>query len=124
MTFTTYNDKPVNPCNDYNNTYYTVLQQKQAGCKDIQVNQTSKVDYNYYSQVQVGVFYNDVWAYRMCGYKTNHSSNQPGRYFDTQCEGEGWLNWHPGALEGGCQFELGTLVRLTSSIFYIFKLFM
>ncbi len=111
MTFTTYDEKPVNPCNDYNNTYYTPLQQKQAGCKLIEVHDEVKTDFNYYSQVQVGVFYNDVWAYRLCDVKKpTDPPEKLGRYFDTQCEGEGWLNWHSGALEGGCQFELGTLV--------------
>ena len=33
------------------------------------------------------------------------------RYFDSQCEDEGWVLWEAGALEGGCKFELGILVR-------------
>jgi hypothetical protein len=57
IRFTTYTDKPVNPCNDKTGEYYTIEQRNRIGCD----NTTD------YSMIDVGVFYNDVWAYKLCG---------------------------------------------------------
>jgi hypothetical protein len=90
LVFTTYNEKPVSPCNDVNNDYYTV--EEQVNC-----NLTSA------GRVAVGLIYNDVWAYKLC----NATSTPPQRGFDTPCEETGWVLWHPGALQGGCTIQLG-----------------
>lgn len=103
LSFTTYEDKPVNPCNDVEGKYYT----DRSMC----VNGTD------YSQIEIGVYYNDLWAYRLCDmYNSTNTTGETGRYFDTQCEGEGWVNWHIGAREGGCTIELGSLVRFFSCL--------
>ena len=85
MVFTTYEDKPVSACHDLKNEYFTVEEQQALGCTG---NETT---------VTVGLFYNDVWAYNL----------DCDRYFDGPCEGTGWTIWHPGALEGGCNIQLG-----------------
>lgn len=54
FTFDTYNSKPVNPCSD-NGTYYS--EAERAACN---------ATVNDYSTIDVGVFYNDVWAYKLC----------------------------------------------------------
>lgn len=90
MIFTTYDEKPVNACNDPKNDYYTT--EEQSGC-----------NYTTSSQINIGLIYNDVWAYKLC----NASSNPPERFFDQSCNSTGWELWHPGAAEGGCAIELG-----------------
>ena len=104
ITFGTYTDMPVNPCNDINNTYYSKADT--ANCA---------ADRSQYSKINVGIIYNDVWAYRLC--ETNITKacppNQPckdRRYFDSSCELSGWINLNSGAPEGGCNIQLGILV--------------
>jgi hypothetical protein len=115
IVFTTYRDKPVNACNDIEEKYYTT--EERAGC-----------NFTESSRIDVGIFYNDVWAYKLCeqspeplstpgfgpldGYNRAalDPTRQYGRYFDEPCEGGGWLLLHPGAPEGGCVIQLGILV--------------
>ena len=115
VVFTTYRDKPVNACNDIEEKYYT--SEERTGC-----------NFTESSRIDVGIFYNDVWAYKMCeqsiepastpgvgpldGYdrSTIDPNQQYGRYFDEPCEKSGWLLLHPGAPEGGCVIQLGILV--------------
>lgn len=85
IEFTTYEDKPVIACHDEANEYFTKEEQEALGCTG---NETT---------ITVGLFYNDVWAYNL----------RCTRYFDGPCEGSGWIIWHPGALEGGCNIQLG-----------------
>jgi hypothetical protein len=68
-----------------------------------------------YSNIEIGVYYNDVWAYRLCDVYNAAGANKPARYFDTQCEGEGWVALSVGAKEGGCVIELGSLICNTPS---------
>lgn len=91
IEFTTYDEKPVDKCNDKSNKYYSAADRK--GC-----------NYNSTSQIDIGLFYNDVWAYKVC--------KQTERGFDSACETNGWVSWNAGALEGGCAIELGILVLL------------
>jgi len=95
IQFDTYDEKPVSPCNDKNNTYWTKAEQ--AGC--LPFNQTSRID--------VGLIYNDVWAYRLCN-STDYAN--PERGFDTACEQSGWELWHAGALQGGRLFFITTTI--------------
>ena len=44
----------MNPCDDVDGNYYTVKERSQC------LNTTS------YSDIKVGIIYNDVWAYRLC----------------------------------------------------------
>jgi hypothetical protein len=85
IEFTTYEDKPVQACHDLQNIYFTKEEQEALGCTG---NET---------RITVGLFYNDVWVYNL----------KCTRYFDGPCEGSGWTIWHPGALEGGCNIQLG-----------------
>ena len=109
LQFTTYDQKPVNPCNDIKGEYYT--ESERANC-----------NYNDTSRINVGIFYNDVWAYRVCprkatedvGYDTQHLRGQR-RWADQACLGEGWVLWSPGAREGGCSMERGMTVCTTPS---------
>jgi hypothetical protein len=71
LSFTTYDQKPVNPCNDPQNNYYTQAQ-------------TSNCNFSTASIINVGVFYNDVWAYRIC----NSSGINQHRYADQACIGK------------------------------------
>lgn len=89
IVFTTYDERPVNPCNDPANDYYSVEEQKEANC-----NFTSA------SLVDIGLIYNDVWAYKLC----NPVGDNPERGFDTPCKETGWLLWHAGAPQGGAIF--------------------
>jgi hypothetical protein len=57
------------------------------------------------SIIDVGLFYNDIWAYKVCNSSTE-------RQWDEACNENGWELWHPGAREGGCQIELGIEVKL------------
>ena len=91
IAFTTYTEKPVSPCNDPENVYWS---------KADKVNCGSQTDL-----VRVGVIYNDVWAYKITGNKNKAAGC--GRYFDGPCENMGWVLWHPGALQGGCLIQLG-----------------
>ena len=54
------------------------------------------------------MFYNDVWAYRICPRRAAEDIGDDGqhlrgqrRWADQPCVGEGWVLWHPGAREGG-----------------------
>lgn len=89
IKFTTYDQKPVNPCDDVNNTYYSP--QETVGCNFTQS-----------AFVEIGLIYNDVWAYKIC--------NQSDRDFDGPCQSNGWEMWHSGALQGGCVIQLGVEV--------------
>lgn len=110
IVFTTYEDKPVNACNDLTGEYYT--EEERAGC-----------DYEETSTINIATFYNDVWAYKMCERSTEPFSTpgygpldtvteavDPKRFFDSPCTDGGWLLLHPGAPEGGCVIQLGILV--------------
>eukprot|EP00981_Chlorochromonas_danica_P008064 scaffold1949_cov176-Ochromonas_danica.AAC.7 len=88
MEFTTYDQKPVDPCDDPNQIYYDASDQ-------------TSCNFSTASIVNVGVVYNDVWAYRLC----NSSSGE--RDYDDACVSNGWELWHQGAKEGGCAIELG-----------------
>lgn len=88
IEFTTYDDRPVDPCNDPDNKYYD--EADQANC-----------NFTTASIVSVGVMYNDVWAYRLC----NQTAGE--RDFDGPCVENGWELWHGGAKEGGCVIQLG-----------------
>ena len=102
--FTTYDERPVNPCNDPLQIYYSPEEQANCNFTQTNVNGTSFNSQNsQYSEVDIGLIYNDVWAYKVC----NTSSIPPERGFDTACEDTGWVLWHPGALQGGCVIELG-----------------
>jgi len=90
IVFTTYDERPVDKCNDVKNLYYT--KEETAGC-----------DYNATSTIDVGLIYNDVWAYKICDKGTE-------RNFDTPCIETGWECWFVGALQGGCTIQLGILV--------------
>eukprot|EP01036_Dinobryon_divergens_P033211 gene33211-42946_t len=98
IVFTTYDQKPVDKCNDINNEYYTKADQKTCSGN---VNDTSIID--------VGLFYNDVWAYKVC------MPGPLGRNWDGACVETGWELWSPGAAEGGCTIQLGILVCTTPS---------
>jgi hypothetical protein len=89
----------VNPCVDWEGKYYT--RAERASCSNDTVNSTT------YALIDVGVFYNDVWAYRLCP----SNGTEQKRWYDGACEGEGWVQWHPGGIEGGCTLELGEMVR-------------
>ena len=102
IVFTTYDEKPVSPCNDFSNTYYTVTEQTAANC-----NKSSTAT----SEVNIAQTYNDVWAYRLCEQGGNNSK----RSFDGPCNGTGWELWSPGALQGGCVIELGIEVSVHST---------
>lgn len=110
ISFGTYTDMPVNPCNDIDNIYYSKEQTASCSANRAQ-----------YSQINVGVIYNDMWAYRLCPVSNQHckdtvdQSGQPKlcsdrRHFDSSCESSGWINLDPGAPEGGCNIQLGILV--------------
>ena len=61
LQFTTYDQKPVNPCNDVNGTFYSA--EERSSCPN-----TTSPDI-----IPVGVYYNDVWAYKLCRkYKINY----------------------------------------------------
>jgi len=90
LEFTTYDQKPVNPCNDLELKYYTKAEQANCG------NTTASI-------IDVGLYYNDIWAYKVCSTTTN----PPERPWDDACNEYGWELWHPGASEGGCRIELG-----------------
>jgi hypothetical protein len=62
--------------NDPQNNYYTQAQ-------------TSNCNFSTASIINVGVFYNDVWAYRIC----NSSGIDQHRYADQACIGRGkkWI---------------------------------
>ena len=110
--FSTYDDKPVNACNDIAGEYYT--EEERAGC-----------DYDEASLIVAGVFYNDVWAYRMCTRSQEPSSTPGFGLLDTHILHPQILQdfltlrvlivWPApagtlGANEGGCVIQLGILV--------------
>lgn len=97
LVFTTYDAMPVNPCNDVNGTFYSAAQRQTCAA-----NTSSSV-------IPVGVFYNDVWSYKLC------SNQPPYRYFNGPCVDSGWVLWSEGALEGGCAYKLDDLVCTTPS---------
>jgi hypothetical protein len=98
IVFTTYDQKPVNPCNDPLNYYYS--KEEREGC-----------NYNTSSTVDIGLVYNDVWAYRICPQDT--ATHRGERDFDHPCRESGWELWHAGALQGGCAIELGIEVSFS-----------
>lgn len=98
IIFTTYDNKSVNPCDD-NGQYYSESQR--SGC-----------DVNHTSMIDVGSFYNDVWAYKLC----DEFADSPERVFAHPCINNGWELWHPGGLEGGCNIELGILVSIFAAL--------
>ncbi len=85
LEFESYDKRPVSPCNDFNNTFYSKAEQVGCGSYESSV------------QIDVGLIYNDVWAYKLC----NATSDPPERYFDTPCVETGWVLWHKGSREGG-----------------------
>lgn len=89
IQFTTYDEKPVNPCDDPEGKYYSELERE--GC-----------NYTTSSLTNIGLSYNDVWAYKLC--------NQTERSFDGPCNNTGWIMVYPGASQGGCNIELGITV--------------
>lgn len=90
IVFTTYDEKPVKPCDDPDNIYYAPSEQ--VGC-----------NFTANSLTKVGLFYNDVWAYKLCP--------RTERTFDGACNSTGgWLMINPGASQGGCNIELGITV--------------
>lgn len=89
IQFTTYDEKPVNPCDDPDGIYYTAAEQD--GC-----------NFTTSSLTNIGLTYNDVWAYKLC--------NQSERSFDGACNNTGWIMVYPGAAQGGCNIELGITV--------------
>lgn len=78
IVFTTYDEKPVNPCNDPEQRFYTA--EEQVGC-NFDANFTNNLN----ALIYVGLIYNDVWAYRLC---SNNASREGGaeRGFDTPCQ--------------------------------------
>jgi hypothetical protein len=92
IVFTTYDTKPVDPCNDEHNVFYDEADKK--GCKG---------SFNQTAFTEIGLIYNDVWAYKFCNQTT-------GRDFDEACNATGWELWHSGASEGGCVIQLGVEV--------------
>ena len=113
LQFTTYDQKPVNPCSDVNGTYYTA--EERSAC-------SNSSDPNI---IPVGVYYNDVWAYKLCNkygcclisFVTSHyfRSTPPYRYFNGPCVNNSWVLWNPGAHQGGCEYKLNILVCTTPS---------
>lgn len=98
LRFTTYDERPVNPCNDVEKKYYD--ENEYVGC-----------DFSTSGQIDVGQIYNDVWAYKLC----NANGTDPERGFDTACKDTGWVLWHAGALQGGmlmyiCMFIYNTVL--------------
>ena len=114
IKFTTYDERPVDRCNDRENQiYYTLTDEQIEECdKKIKDNKNRAV-----KDIDVGVIYNDVWAYKITGPRhgrdgdgINELRTEPGcnRYDDGACEdGDGWVLWHAGAPEGGCLIQLG-----------------
>jgi hypothetical protein len=92
LVFTTYDERPVSVCNDFDNKYYTVDERNKADCTNASF------------IINVALTYNDVWAYKLCN---NTEQPNPKRDFDSACNGTGWELWHAGAPEGGCTIELG-----------------
>ena len=90
IEFTTYDERPVNPCNDFAGKYYDAAER--AGCE---INSTAS------SLIDIGLIYNDVWAYKLCNPVPPNNYTFPERGFDTPCVDSGWVLWHPGALQGG-----------------------
>lgn len=113
IQFTTYDDKPFNACDDVKEQYFTAEERKNCVVNS--------------SLIDVGIIYNDVWAYRLCHHHGYNLSDIYGsydtimnpkinkRYFDGGCEYSGWALWNVGAPEGGCNYQLGILVCNTPS---------
>jgi hypothetical protein len=93
ISFTTYTEKPVSPCDDPENIYWS--KESQAGCSS----ETSS------GIIDVGKIYNDVWMYRV----------NCLRSWESPCRDRGWILWHPGAQQGGCGIQLGIEVCTTPS---------
>lgn len=79
----------MNPCNDPAHEYFSIDEQKAC---NFSINA---------GIVNVGVMYNDVWAYKLCSRELGE------RDFDGACKNSGWELWHAGAREGGCVIQLG-----------------
>lgn len=120
--FITYEDKPENPCHDTELLYYTKEEQDLANCDDPANSETT---------APVGFVFNDVWAYKVAPHTNpNYSpydSSVCSRYPDTPClpdptkleHTHGWVLWSAGALEGGCEIQLGEEVCTTPSERYL-----
>lgn len=93
ISFTTYTEKPVQPCFDYDLKFWSKEDQKNCDKQS--------------ANIPVGVIYNDVWAYKITGNKNVPAQVGCNRYFDGPCENMGWVLWHTGALQGGCLIQLG-----------------
>ena len=74
LQFTTYDKRPVNPCNDVTGQWYT--EKERASCTYNSSRPNVGVNP---ALINVGIFYNDVWAYRMCP-----RSNAEGKVSDGQ----------------------------------------
>ena len=72
----------MNPCTAQGYKYWSAAEQ--AGC-----------NFTTASEVDIGLIYNDVWAYKLC----NATNGERG--FDSACKETGWVVWHVGALQGG-----------------------
>jgi hypothetical protein len=95
IIFTTYDEKPVNPCNDPDHIYYAADEE------------TALCNYSTAGIIDVGMIYNDVWAYKLCNSSASKGTGPVERYFDTACEETGWVLLSAGANEGGCSIQLG-----------------
>jgi hypothetical protein len=121
LIFTTYDEKPVDPCFDEDNIYFTDADKVNCDQKS--------------TNVPVAFIYNDVWAYKVYPHKTREEAEigEGGvsdkdfclgcsttswssectkctdchRAWDSPCIGSGWVLWHPGGREGGCVIQLG-----------------
>lgn len=105
IEFTTYDEKFVNPCHDIKNEFYSVDEQVNCWFYTGAANATEGLTLDDVAMINIGVVYNDVWAYKLC----NSTAGERG--FDTACENTGWELWHPGDLQGGCVIQLGIEAR-------------
>lgn len=69
LEFTTYDEKPVNPCQDKQGLYYTAAER--SGCTNESI-----------ANITIGIIYNDVWAYKLC--PINSSTATSTRYFNSK----------------------------------------
>lgn len=102
FVFTTYDKMPVNLCFD-DGTYYDIKE----------IEEKCKTPESKDPDIDIGIIYNDVWAYIMCPFDDgNNNVNYNRRYWDSPCvgTGSGWIVLNIGALEGGCVIQLGFLV--------------
>ena len=110
LEFETYEDQPVSPLYESNNTYSCKREEVCTTKNGIEVCQTSwggvdelaneeekmKMEQKC-GYVPVGVYYNDVWEYDL----------DCTRYADMACSDRGWEVLKPGVIDGGCQILAG-----------------